>query len=157
MANRISLIAYRKKQVWLSVVCFWLLIGLSGCASIKEGAKGFLGVSTKALEDTRKDAIKQTFKYDYDTCYNKTIEILKEIKAYIYAKDAQKNLIAVYVSEEDTTPVGLFFKKIDANNTQIEVSSLSTYAREQIATKVFSQLIMALNPIKEEVKKEEQK
>ena len=111
-----------------------------GCETIKDGAKGFLGVSTRSLKEARKDAIIKTFNYDYVTCYSKTQEILKRMHAYIYARNTKKHMIAVYVSKKDTTPVGLFFKEIDATNTQVEVSSLSTYSKEFISKKVFAVL-----------------
>ncbi len=116
------------------------VIGLSGCETVREGVKGFLGVSTRSLEEARKDAIIKTFNYDYATCHKMTLDILKRMHAYIYAQNTKKHMVAVYVSKEDTTPVGLFFKEIDATNTQIEVSSLSTYAKEFISEKVFSVL-----------------
>jgi len=131
----------RQKIILLGFSC-WLLVSLSGCITLKEGAKGVLGISTKALEDNRKDAIKKTFNYDYNTCYSKTKGILKEINAYIYSEESGKNLLAIYVSEKDTTAVGLFFKTIDQTHTQIEVSSGSTYAKELISGEVFK----ALNP-----------
>ena len=137
MAYRISHIAYRQRQIWLWVIGYGLLLILSGCATITEGAKGFAGISTKILEDKRQDALKRTFNHDYSACYNKTKETLGVIGAYIYAENKKKNLIAVYVSDADTTPVGLFFKPIDNSNTQVEVSSPSTYAKELIAKKVF--------------------
>jgi len=114
---------------------------ISGCASLKETAKGMAGVSTKILEDGRKEAISKTFNYDYNTCYNKVELILKQTGSYMYAQDRKKSMIAVYVSEQDTTPVGIFFKEIDANNIQIEVSSPSTYAKETIAKSLFSALL----------------
>ncbi len=117
-----------------------------GCATVKETAKGIAGVSTKVLEDARKDAVIKKFNYDYNTCYNKVEGILTQIGAYIYAKDNKKQMIAIYVSEADTTPVGLFLKAIDANNTQIEVSSPSTYAKEFIAKSVFLALEKSLKP-----------
>jgi len=122
----------------ICVLCFVILI--SGCASIKEIARGFAGVSTKVLEENRKTAITKTFNYDYFTCYTKTLDILKCMQAYIYTQSIKKHIIAIYVSGEDTTPVGLFFKEIDATNTQVEVSSPSTYAKEFISGKVFSVL-----------------
>jgi len=116
------------------------VIGLSGCETVRDGVKGFLGVSTRSLEEARKNAIIKTFNYDYVTCYAKTRDILKRMHAHIYAQNTKRHMIAVYVSEKDTTPVGLFFKEIDAANTQVEVSSLSTYAKEFISKKVFSVL-----------------
>ncbi|MFC1675218.1 DUF3568 family protein [Candidatus Omnitrophota bacterium] len=121
----------------LSIICL-LLISLSGCATIKECAKGFAGVSTKVLEDGRNEAISMKFNTDYDTCYKLSEEILARIGTYTYARDTSKQMIAVFLSEEDTTPVGIFISKIDEKNTQIEVSSPSTFARETISTKLFS-------------------
>lgn len=126
--------------------CFAILIfaicilNFIGCATIIEGAKGFAGISTKVLQESRKDAITKNFNFDYNTCYNNVQEILRRIGTYIYAKDVKKNMIAIYVSKEDTTPVGLFFTQIDTTHTQIEVSSPSTYAKEYIAGKIFSAL-----------------
>jgi len=119
------------------VLLSYCSIVLLGCATIKEAAKGFMGISTQSLEKARKDAIIKTFNYDYSACYAKTMDVLKSMQAYIYTQSIKKHMIAVYVSEEDTTPVGLFFKEIDAANTQVEVSSLSTYAKEFISGKVF--------------------
>ena len=61
--------------------------------------------------------------------------------SYIYTDDPKKNMLAIYVSEADTTPVGIFLKEMDASNTQIEISSPSTYAKELIAEKLFNLLV----------------
>jgi hypothetical protein len=117
---------------------FLLLTFICGCVSLKEGAKGFAGVSTRALEESRKDAVSRVFKQDYSVVVDKVKEALKDIEAYIYAEDSGKGMIAVYVSEADTTSVGLFFTAVDARSTRVEVSSLSTYAKEFISGKVFA-------------------
>ena len=124
-----------------AIVYLWSsVIIISGCAGIKEGVKEFAGVSTRVLEKGRGRAITRTFNYDFFSCYTQAEDILKKLGAYIYAKDLKKQMIAVYVSENDTTPVGLFFKEVDRNTTQVEVSSPSSYAKEMIAEKVFSKL-----------------
>jgi len=122
----------------ISALSFVIL--MSGCVSFKEAWKGFNGVSTKILEEQRPNAIKKTFAYNYNTCYNKVRAILVKSDAYIYAKDPKSDLIAVYVSEEDTTPVGVFFKEIGPESTQVEVSSPSTYAKEHMAKIIFDAL-----------------
>lgn len=109
-----------------------------GCANFKEGVRKISGVSTKDLEDSRKDSVTKAFNLGHDACYDKVEGILKKIGAYVYAKDARKTMIAIYVSEQDTTPVGIFFKDIDANNTGVEVSSPSSAARETISQKIFT-------------------
>jgi hypothetical protein len=128
------------KRYCVIVFLGYCVIGFLGCTTIKEAAKGFMGISTRSLEKARKDAIVKTFNYDYFTCYTQTLDILKRMQAYIYTQSIKEHMITIYVSEEDTTPVGLFFKEIDAANTQVEVSSLSTYAKEFISGKVFSAL-----------------
>lgn len=133
------------------VICAFLFVVLaSGCAGVKETAKGIMGVSTKELEKNENSAIKEVFNCEYKVCYNGTIEILKETGSYIYAIDVPKNMVAVYVSQADTTPVGVFFKKIDAAKTQVEVSSPSTYGKELIAKNIFTRLkkICPLEPAK---------
>jgi hypothetical protein len=122
----------------LGVAVVLMVLFLAGCVCFHEGMKGVAGVSTKVLVDARKDALAKTFDYDYTTSNAKVLEVLDEVKAYIYAKDAFDHLIAVYVSDKDTTPVGIFLKTVEANKTQIEVSSPSTYAKEWMASKIFT-------------------
>jgi hypothetical protein len=122
-------------------ICTLLFVfSISGCTSIKEAGKGFAGISTKELEAGRKSAIVKTFDYDYFTSFTKALDTLKNMGSYIYAKDIKKHMIAVYASELDTTPVGVFFKEISQTSTQVEVSSLSTYAKETISQEIFQAL-----------------
>lgn len=123
------------KAVLIFAFCIFSLIG---CATVEDGARGILGVSTNAVEQNRKEAIKKAFNYDYNTCYTETLKALKGMGAYIYAKNTKKQMVAIYVSETDTTEVGIFFKKIGPANTEVEVSSRSTYAKEFISEKIFS-------------------
>jgi hypothetical protein len=147
------------KKIFLSTACYLLLATvIMGCASFKEGCKGFLGVSTKVLEDARKDAIAKEFNYSHKQCYEIVRKALVKQAAYIYSEDKSKDMLALYVSEEDTTPVGIFFKEVSPGKTQLEVSSPSKYAKELIANAVFSALA---NPLtlekKENVEKKEEK
>ena len=103
------------------------------------------GLSTKAVEDSRNSAIKKTFNCSYNDCHNKIMASLKRYGSYVYAQDFKKKMLAIYVSDEDTTPVGIFFKVVDDNNTEIQVSSSSTYAKEFIAKRISK----ALEPQKE--------
>ncbi|MCX5696693.1 MAG: hypothetical protein NTU54_01760 [Candidatus Omnitrophica bacterium] len=159
MAYRISHIAYRKATFALTGFLLFLL-NLCGCApaarvgnGIVEAGKGFAGLSTKVLEDRRPDALAKAFHYNYSTSYEKAKKILNKIGCYIYTANFKKRLIAVYVSESDTTPVGIFFKDVDSENTEIQISSPSATAKEYIARRLFA--IMAGLPDPE--KKEEEK
>ncbi|MBU4252504.1 MAG: hypothetical protein KKC39_02100 [Candidatus Omnitrophica bacterium] len=123
-------------------VCYLLIMVLSGCATVKEMGKGFIGVSTQVLEEKRKDALKKTFALGYNDCYVKVKDILnmKDKESSIYAEDLEKKMIAIYFSSTDTTPVGIFFTEESKVSTLIEVSSPSMYAKEEIASRIFSGL-----------------
>ncbi len=134
----------------LTTICCLLSAVLFGCATVKEAAKGFAGISTKVLEEKRKDAAKETFAVGYDSCYAKVKDILKEkIKvkddeteiessSYVYAEDAQMKMLGVYLLETDTTPVGIFFTEVDKGHTMVEISSPSIYAKEHMANRIFT-------------------
>lgn len=120
--------------------CLLAAVMLSGCVGIKEGTRGFLGISTRELEKGRKDAVVRTFQCAPSDCYDTILATLKEIGAYVYAKDSNKKMVAVYVSETDTTPAGIFLTEEDTAAVRVEVSSPSSYAKEFIAGKVFAAL-----------------
>lgn len=140
------------RKILLFVVCGLLFMVLAGCAALVEDAKGVAGRSTKILEEGRKDAITRTFNCDYNTCFEKAEKALKNMGTYIYSESKKKQLIAVFISETDTTPVGVFVKSIDANTTQLEVSSPSTYGKEIISEKLF----IAVQKMLEKHEKEEE-
>lgn len=117
-----------------------LLPVISGCATLTDAGKGFAGVSTKSLEEGRKNALTRVFDCDYDACFEKVKKVLGHTGSYVYAQDKKKRMMAVYISEEDTTPVGIFFKQVEASKTQVEVSSPSTYGKELISSRLFTAL-----------------
>jgi hypothetical protein len=149
--------------VWI-VTCYLLSTVLLGCTTVKEVAKGLVGVSTQVLEDKRKDALKKSFAIDYNSCYIKVKDILKtedtlkdeskdkiQTKPYIYAEDTKKRMLAIYLSETDTTPVGIFFTEEAAGRTLVEVSSPSIYAKEFIANKIFTGMEEKEPNVKQEI------
>jgi hypothetical protein len=134
--------------------CCLLSAVLLGCATVKEVAKGFAGVSTQVLEEKRKDALKKSFALDYDNCYTKVKDILKEKgkESYIYAEDVKKKMLGIYLSETDTTPVGIFFTEEAKGRILVEVSSPSVYAKEYIANRIFTGIEAAFKLNSEEKK-----
>ena len=138
------------KKLLLVIGYGLLVIAAAGCATVTEGAKCVAGVSTKALEDGRKTAIKKTFNFDYITCDTKVREVLKSTGAYIYADKKAQKLIAIYMSESETTPVGIFFTEVDPLNTQVELSSPSTEAKEIESKRIFNYLDGKIDIDKEE-------
>jgi hypothetical protein len=140
-----------KSPLKLVLLLIFCVLNLTACSTIKETARGVMGISTKEVEASRGDAIKKQFNYGYQDCQAKVLKVLAHIGAYVYARDETKNLIAVYVSSVDTTVAGVFLKEVDANNTLIEVASPSTYAKEFIAEKLFSGLEKGLYMDSDEV------
>ncbi|MDP2904793.1 MAG: hypothetical protein Q8O22_00645 [Candidatus Omnitrophota bacterium] len=134
------------KRIFAVIGFLSLVTGFLGCAAVTEGVKGVLGSSTRALEVGRKNALKETFAYNLDVCYDKLKMGLLKRGCYIYALDPQQKMIAVYVSRTDTTPVGVFFTKVDDNNTQVEVSSPSVWAKEFMLKRVSSILTGKSDP-----------
>ena len=129
---------------FILVTMFCLLATvLSGCTAVKEMGKGFLGVSTQVLEEKRPGALKKSFALGYNDCYVKVKDILnlKGQESPIYAEDLKKKMIAIYFSSTDTTSVGIFFTDQAGPSTLIEISSPSTYAKEEIASRIFSGLV----------------
>jgi hypothetical protein len=96
----------------------------------------FLAISTKEIENVRDEAIVRIVDSDYSNCYKKVEDKLSSIGSYIYAK--RRNLIAVYISKEDTTPVGVFFKRIDDTKTELSIASPAEDTKEYLALEIFS-------------------
>jgi len=117
------------------------LAALSLCAgcgiTMKEAARGFLGTSTKILEDERPQAISRDFPCKQAECRKKVMELLAEMKTHIYRQEG--DLIAMYYSESDTTPVGIFVTQ-GGEKAIVEVTSPSTYVREHVSRSLFSGL-----------------
>ena len=126
-----------RRILFIALLGYWV-IGLLGCATVKQAAKGFLAISTKEIEEAREQAIIKIVDYDYTSCYQKVKERLKQIESYIYAQ--RDDFIAVYISKTDTTPAGIFFKQIDQQKTQVEIASPAADTKEYLAEKIFSAL-----------------
>ncbi|MDD5655344.1 MAG: hypothetical protein WC478_04670 [Candidatus Omnitrophota bacterium] len=116
-----------------------LSFSLFGCSGFKEHMKGFMGISTREIEAGRQTAVTRTVDYDYGTTYKMTLEALKYLGSYVYAGDMNKHMLAVYRSETDTTPVGVYFTAMSASATRIEVSSPSTFTKNEVARRIFAQ------------------
>ena len=69
----------RFKAINLIIGLLACLFFLGGCVGLKEATRGFLGVSTKILEEKRKEAEVLQVNCDYFTCYQKVIDKLEDI------------------------------------------------------------------------------
>lgn len=124
-------------KVWVfcgAILCAALAV--AGCAPVKEGIRGFAGISTKVLGDKRAQAIVKIYPCGYDAASAAIETMLTDIGAYVYARDAAKHLIAFYVNEINTTPIGIFLTRVDEMRTKVEVSSPGVSAKEYIAARL---------------------
>ena len=133
-----------KLQITNVILILSFVILISGCACVREVCKGLAGISTKVLEDKREEASTKVIGYDLITCHNRIRSILKAGGSCIYADDLNNDMIAIYVSEEDTTPVGVFLTDRGMSSTLVEVSSPSIYGKEKIAKLLFDTLTREL-------------
>jgi hypothetical protein len=125
----------RMKVCVVMAVAVFAAAAVTGCETVR----GVAGISTKILEDTRPEAQKRVFACDIEACYKKAEASLKKAKSYIYARDRKAHMIAAYMSETDTTPVGVFMTEQESG-TLVEVSSPSGFAREITAELLFADL-----------------
>ena len=108
---------------------------LCGCARImgttKETAKVIWGSSTKALEESRQEALKKSYPCPYDTCFADVLGIAKKNKLEVFIKDKRKGHIILMKmpKSEGTTEVGIFFVQEEQDKTTIEITSLSRDAK----------------------------
>lgn len=139
--KKISTLIYElaKRVSIVFVVAVFLASALAGCASMPEAWKGFLGISTKILEEGRKDALTKVFDRGYADCYSYIESILKEKSNIISIYAKNKDMIAFYYISTNDTPVGAFFIAEDASHTRVEISSPSRNAKERVAELLFSE------------------
>lgn len=134
----------------------FLVLVLTGCASVKETAKTIWGSSTRALEDARVDAISRSFYCDIDECFdavltlnllNKKSEPATEKYFNVFIEDRIKSHIIVYgiPGNVDTTEVAVFFARDGADAIRIDVASLSSSAKQKTADAVFKELSARFN------------
>jgi len=124
-----------RRVLIIGLLSYWVILS-AGCACLKEGTRGFLGISTREIENARDKAIVRIVDYDYNSCFKMVEARLAEIESYIYTK--RRDLIAVYISPTDTTPAGVFFREVDGQKTELSIASPAADTREYLAEKIFS-------------------
>ena len=122
-----------------------ILIGassLSGCCSIKNLPDYIAGTYVKQPEEGTPGRYIETFDYPYPICFEKVIDTLKELGVPVRYKSMRKRMILawyfnkIYGRTIDTTKVGIYFKKITSEKTQVDVAcgnyGLAKFASEKI-------------------------
>ncbi len=138
------------KNIYLISLLF-SIIAVSGCSHVVELSKTLWGSSTRALEKARENADDKTFECSIDECFDAALSLAKEDEAQdskskkvfdLFLVNRQKQHIVVMgvPGSVNTTEVGVFFVDAGAKATRVEVSSLSSNARQRVSEIIFKEL-----------------
>jgi hypothetical protein len=110
-----------------------------------EFAKTIWGSSTRVLEAKRDKAIIKTYDKPFWDCVHSAVAVVGKKKWVIFKKDEIKGYMVVMGVKGcvDTTEIGIFFVELSHSQTRIEISSLSTNAKRQVAKGLFHGLDIA--------------
>ena len=129
-----------------------LIFFCQGCALICDMPRTLWGSSIRALEDARLDAVSRSYVCSFDECFDAVLSLGRNEKMYnpvskrkvfdIFLKDRIRACIVVMgiKGNIDTTEVGIFFSPSGRRAIKVEVSSLSSTAKERVAEAVFREL-----------------
>lgn len=122
-----------------------LILGLSGCAGLKDVPKSIWGSSTRVLEEARSNAISKTYDKGYWDCVRTAIDVLNEKGYVIFKKDEVRGVFIIMgiPGSVNTTEVGMFFVELDDHQTRIELASLSTNAKRLLSKPFFHAMDIA--------------
>lgn len=132
-----------------------LCTALTGC----EFAKVILGTSTRKLEEARRTAEVAKYECTFEQCFDAVLSLAhngfagEPVSGEPYFDVFQKDRIKSYIvamgvpGQINTTEVGIFFVTLAPHTMQIEVSSLSSGAKQKVARRVFQELGMRFKKI----------
>lgn len=126
-----------------------VVILLSGCTPLEMG-RTVWGSSIRSLDKARNNAFKKIYVCRFDECFDAVLTLdrkkndeadLKET-FQVFMKDRVRSVIVAIgvFGQVDTTEVGIFFERVEDGKYSVEISSLSTTAKEKMALLVFNKL-----------------
>jgi hypothetical protein len=123
----------------IGITALMLMIGLCGCADVRDIPKSIWGSSTRVLEDARKTALVKTYDKSYWDCYKAAAKVVQKKNYVLFNKDDVRGYMVIMgiPGSVDTTEVGVFFVEVNDQQTRIELSSLSTNAKRLLAKSLF--------------------
>lgn len=135
-----------KRRYSIVFLLAWV-VSLSGCETLKS----IWGSSTQTLEAAIPNGISRTYVCGFRDCYQAILALdhkdqtrLPKTKKYfdVFLKDPVRGRIVVMGIPEqvDTTEVGIFLTEESSGGIRMDVTSLSTQAKEKVATAVFNEL-----------------
>ncbi|MBF0483674.1 MAG: hypothetical protein HQL25_03100 [Candidatus Omnitrophica bacterium] len=151
------------------ILLIGLCVFAAGCSFVQESGRKVWGTSTEHLSPAHLKALSKVYTCNYDDCYDTVLtltQVAQELKLDVKSNnpllkdksDPNKKVYGPYSvfiddrlrgiivfmdvpGQVDTTEVGVFFTKFArTNEIKIQVTSLSTRARDKAAQMIFSLL-----------------
>ena len=107
-----------------------LMFSAAGCAGFRTDITALAGTNIHDLEKAKAYGIKKTVNLGFDTAFMKIKDISNGNGLTVYQSDSKSGYLVVMGlnRQNDTTRVGIFLDPVDAEHTEITLSSLSTTA-----------------------------
>lgn len=147
-----SLQAFFRMAMRSNLFLLMFILSFSSCDTLNkvgdntvEIGKTIWGSSTRALEAARDRAITKTYNKSYWDCVRSAQSVIDKKKWVLFKKDEIKGYMVVMGVKGcvNTTEIGIFFVELSDTQTRIEISSLSTNAKRQVAKGLFHGLDIA--------------
>ena len=134
-------------KIIISILILFLIFGHTDPVEV---TKQIMGVSIKSLKEEQPGGESKVFNYDYNFCYEKTLEVLKEMGVYVFQKNKEEHYIIAMNFDKifkkciDTTEVGIFFEEMENKRTKIDITcsnlNLVKFASEEIFSRLKKKL-----------------
>ncbi len=143
-----------KERFFFVLFSFCLLFFCQGCSWLADMPRTLWGSSIRALEDARVNALSRSYICSFDDCFDAVLSLGRNESKYVpytkrkifdvFLKDRIRACIVVMgiKGNIDTTEVGVFFYPSGKNAIRVDVSSLSSIAKQKVAEAVFKELDM---------------
>ena len=126
-------------NILIGIFLVFLLLGCHGRGHLI----GYtLGTYVSQPEEGEEGRHSETFDCAWEDCYQDVQDVLKDMDVLIFHRDKRRKMISamyfdkIYKNCIDTTEVGIFFKEIEQDKTQVDVAcgnyDLAEFASEKI-------------------------
>jgi len=134
----------------LIIIAFFSLF-LTGCSWISDLPRSIWGSSTRVLSEKREAALSREFNCSPQGCFDAVVDMTAsykedseddDLKLMLFLKNKHRgHLVLMGVpGSVDTTEVGVFLGDHGGGRTRVEISSLSSRARDTAAKMIFDHL-----------------
>lgn len=132
----------KKIKIFFPGLGIFLVLGLLGCATIKNTPATIVGYSVYDLEKRRATGDAQVFDASFVQCYQAVLRIAKENQYTVFYQSLEKSLIVLMdvPHSVNTTEVGVFFQTVSSGKVKVEITSRSSFAQKIVSDFFYSEL-----------------